>query len=145
MQTPGGHCSNETSKCSMNSHRHQGTYSALEGECWWVVPVTGKSCYWDFQPAGNLKYLISFSFQLCLNFKQKLRLSLPNTVLQELGILFFGGIYILLRDTMYRAKSGFHQRYSLNSSVLHLGMFPTSQIVCFNKYSSRLFKVIQNT
>lgn len=108
--------------------------------------------YWDFQPAGNLKYLISFPFQLYLNFKQNA--ILPSHILfcrtweycfQGTSINPWGGIDILLRDTMYRVKSGFHQTQNLNSSALDSDMFPTSKIVCFNKYSSRLFKVIQNT
>lgn len=130
---------------SLSRHRHQGIYFAFERATLGAPEMP----YQNFQPVGNLKYLILFPFQLYLNFKQDLHPSLPLAVLQELEILFFrgncksiGGIYFLLRDTMYRVCF-FHQTHSLNSFVLDLGMCPTSEIVCFNKYSSGPFNVIQ--
>lgn len=64
--------------------------------------------YWDSQPAGNLKYLISFCFQLDLNFKQKLHPSLSNTV-AETGNLFLGGIYKFGGGHLYSPKRHYVQ------------------------------------
>lgn len=56
MQAPGGRGSSETDKrvSSTNSCKHQGTRLALERA---LVDVS-EMLFWDFQPAGNLKYLI---------------------------------------------------------------------------------------
>lgn len=75
-------------------------------------------CFWNaflgFPAWGNLKYFISFPFQLHLKF-QKLPPIFPSQT-QGIGNTVFGvtypsteGISILLRDTAYRVKSGFHQ------------------------------------
>lgn len=131
---------------SLSRHRHQGMYFVFERATLGVPEMP----YHNFQPVGNLKYLILFPFQPYLNFIQDLHPSLPLAVLQQLEILFSrgickstGGIYFLLRDRMYTVCF-FTRHTGLNSFVLDLGMFPTSEIVCFNKYSSGPFNVIQN-
>lgn len=114
----------------------------------WLWKENGGGCSWNallaFPACGKLEVFDFISFSTMLKFQTRTPF-FPPKYCWGTSINLLGGIYVLLRDTMCRVQSDFHQRQSLNSSVLDLGMFPTSQIVCFNKYSSRLFKVIQNT
>lgn len=83
MQTPGGHCSNETDRRWFHKQL-QASGNILYFGRRVLVGVTEMS-YWDFQPAGKLKYLILFPFQLFLNFKQNPHPSLPNNCFEGTG------------------------------------------------------------
>lgn len=122
------------------------TARSIREHTWlWKENVGG--CSWNallgFPACGKLEVFDFISFSTMLKSQTRTPFFAPKYCWGT-SINLLGGIYVLLRDTMCRVQSGFHQRQSLNS-VLDLGMFPVSQIVCFNKYSSRLFKVIQNT
>lgn len=98
MQTPGGRGSSETDKCvsSMYSCKHQGTYLALER----VLLGVSEMLFWDFQPAGNLKYLILFPFKLHHKFKKTPSI-LPSQIQGIWNTVFGGAPVHLLRASAF--------------------------------------------